>query len=185
MTPTVEHAGSDRRSRRPAGGTAGRTRSRAIRWLVVALVVAVLATFAMARWRTGDAGAPSEVVVGDAIVAETPLGFAAAVYLTIEQRGGDDRLVGASSPVAGAVSLHEMEPLPGGGLMLSTDSIELPSGTTVSLEPFGSHVMLEELVEPLVAGVRVALVLEFDRADPVEVDVEVIDLDRLATLGED
>lgn len=119
------------------------------------------------------------------MVAETPLGFAAAVYLTIEQRGGADRLVGASSPVAGRVSLHLMEPLAGGGLMLPTDVIDIPSGSSVQMEPFGSHVMLEELTEPLRAGSQISLSLRFERADDVDVSVEVIDLEQLARLGED
>lgn len=135
--------------------------------------------------RAADRRAASSVHVGDALVAETPLGFAAAVYLTIEQRGGDDRLVGASSPAADRVSLHVMDVMPGGGLMRSTDWIDLPAGTSVSMEPYGSHVMLEELTEQLVAGERIPLTLEFDRADDVEVSVEVIDLDRLARLVAD
>lgn len=130
--------------------------------------------------RPADPGTASSVRVGDALVAETPVGFAAAVYLTIDQRGGDDRLIGASSPVSDRVSLHMMEAVPGGGVMRSTDSIELAAGTSVSMEPFGSHVMLEELSEPLIAGERIPLTLEFDRADDQEVSVEVIDLDRLA-----
>lgn len=126
----------------------------------------------------------SSITVSGAMVAETPVGFAAAVYLAIEQRGGADRLIGAASPVAGQVSLHLMEPMPGGGLMLPTDEIEIPAGGTVSMEPFGSHVMLEDLREPLTPGREVLLTLEFERHDQVEVLVEVIDLERLAELAE-
>lgn len=160
-------------------------RSRALRTVVLALSVALVVTFVIARGRVSDPGAPSQIEVAGAVVAETPTGFAAAVYLTVEQRGGSDRLVGASSPVALRTSLHVMEPMPGGGLMLPTEAIDIPAGGEVALEPFGSHVMLEELVEPLVAGATVPLALEFDRAGDVVVTVEVIDLERLALLVED
>lgn len=177
MSTVVERADAPPATRRRS--------PRLLRWIVVGLVAAVLATFVVARWRVGDPGAPSEVGVSGAMVAETPVGFAAAVYLTIEQRGGADRLVGASSPVAGRVSLHVMEPMPGGGLMLPTDAIEIPASASVAMEPFGSHVMVEELVEPLVAGSSIPLTLLFERAGDVEVRVEVIDLERLAMLAED
>lgn len=159
-------------------------RGHPLRWVVMALAVLLVAGSLGARWRTADPGAPSEVRVNDAMVAETPLGFAAAVYLTLHQHGGDDRLLGATSPVAERTSLHLMEPLPGGGLMLPIDAIELPAGASIALEPFGSHIMLDELVEPLVAGTEIVLILRFDRSDEVEVTVEVIDLDRLADLGQ-
>lgn len=163
-----------------------RRRSRPqIGWVVLGLLISVMAAGVMIRSRAADPGAPSDIAVTGAMVAETPLGFAAAVYLTIEQRGGDDRLIGASSPIADRTTLHEMTPLDGGGLMLATDAIEVAVGSTVSLAPFGSHVMLEDLIEPLVVGAAVPLTLVFDRSAPVEVLVEVIDLDRLATLGED
>lgn len=160
-------------------------RSRTLAVAVGVLVVVVLGTFALARWRVADPGAPSEIQVSGAVVAETPIGFAAAVYLTIEQRGGADRLIGATSPVAGRVSLHLMEPVPGGGLMLPTEAIEIPAGTTIAMEPFGSHVMVEDLLEPLVAGSTVPVTLRFERAGDLGVLVEVIDLEQLALLGED
>lgn len=160
-------------------------RSRTLAVAVGVLVVVVVGTFALARWRVADPDAPSEIQVSGAVVAETPIGFVAAVYLTIEQRGGADRLIGATSPVAGRVSLHLMEPVPGGGLMLPTEAIEIPAGTTIAMEPFGSHVMVEDLLEPLVAGSTVPVTLRFERAGDLGVLVEVIDLEQLALLGED
>lgn len=184
MTAAVDRSEASSDTSRSSPRTVAR-RPRNLAVLVMSLAVVVLATFGLARWRVSDPGAPSEIRVYGAMVAETPVGFAAAVYLTIEQRGGADRLIGATSPVAGRVSLHLMEPVPGGGLMLPTEAIEIPAGTTIAMEPFGSHVMVEDLLEPLVAGSTVPVTLRFERAGDLGVLVEVIDLEQLALLGED
>ena len=45
--------------------------------------------------------------------------------------------------------------------MRKLDSLPIPGGSTVKLEPGGTHVMLTELGEPLVAGQRIELTLRF------------------------
>lgn len=86
----------------------------------------------------------------------------------------DDRLMGASSPAAGHVELHEMtmdasvmrmRELKGG--------LPLPAGKTVTLAPGGQHMMLVDLRGPLTAGQVIVLQLRFEHAAPVELEVPV------------
>lgn len=57
--------------------------------------------------------------------------------------------------------------------MREVEAIEIPAGEEVALEPGGYHVMLMELVEPLVAGDTFDLTLTFENAGDVTVTVEV------------
>lgn len=57
--------------------------------------------------------------------------------------------------------------------MQPVDSIELPAGKTVKLEPGGYHVMLLDLVEPLEVGQEIELTLSFQMAGDRTVTAEV------------
>jgi periplasmic copper chaperone A len=119
-----------------------------------------------------------------------------AVYLELENAASDDdALVAASVPadVAGWVELHETymvededEGDGGHGMggdgddagapmmaMREVESITIPAGGTTTLEPGGLHLMLMDIVEDLVPGETFELLLEFERADPMTVVVEV------------
>ena len=48
--------------------------------------------------------------------------------------------------------------------MRPVESIELPAGKTVKLEPGGYHIMLLDLVKPLEVGEKIELTLTFDKA---------------------
>lgn len=60
-----------------------------------------------------------------------------------------------------------------GMTMQPIESLELPAGQEVALEPGGYHVMLIDLVEPLVAGETFELTLELENAGEQTVTVEV------------
>lgn len=89
-----------------------------------------------------------------------------------------DRLIGAASPVAQMVELHthieadgimRMRPIEGG--------IEVQAGQTHMLQRGGDHVMLMGVTETLENGDVVPLVLNFEQAGEVELEV-VVDNDR-------
>ena len=65
----------------------------------------------------------------------------------------------------------------GGGAMTmqQVESIPLPAGETVRLEPGGYHIMLLELVEPLEEGQTFDLTLEFESSATQTVTVTVQD----------
>lgn len=59
--------------------------------------------------------------------------------------------------------------------MRPVDSIELPAGETVKLEPGGYHIMLLDLVKPLAKGDKVQVTLTFDKAGTKTVTATVRD----------
>lgn len=90
---------------------------------------------------------------------------------------GGARLIGASSPVAGVVEIHEMVMDGSVMKMRAVAAVELPAGRRVDLKPGGYHVMLMDLVRPLKVGERILLELRLETKDkrlvtqPVEVEV--------------
>ena len=105
--------------------------------------------------------------------ATAPRQDVGAAYMTLTSPV-EDRLLGASSPVAGRVEVHEMTM--DGGVMRMREmgaGLPLPAGTAVVLAPGGLHVMLVDLKQPLVAGQSVALRLRFRDAPPLDLQVPV------------
>lgn len=98
-----------------------------------------------------------------------------AAYLTIlNGTGVDDALIGVSSPAAGTVELHETSADASGMMaMHPVERVELAAGATVSFEPGGYHIMLIDLVAPLVEGATVPLTLTFEHAPAVTVEAQV------------
>jgi periplasmic copper chaperone A len=78
------------------------------------------------------------------------------------------QLVGAASPVAGVVEIHEMRMENDIMRMRAIPALDLPAGRTVELKPGGYHVMLMDLRQPLAAQSQVPLTLVFRNAQGVE-----------------
>jgi copper(I)-binding protein len=99
----------------------------------------------------------------------------AAAYVTLVNRGpADDKLVGASSPIAKHVHLHAEQMTQGNVMrMVAVESVDLPAGKTVTLAPSGMHLMLTELDHPLAAGGTVPLRLRFAKAGDVAIDATI------------
>jgi hypothetical protein len=115
------------------------------------------------------AGAAGPVRVENAWSRPTPPGVAVGVgYLALVNTGGADRLLRASSARAAAVEFHQSTLDHGIERMRELDAVPVPAGGRVLFAPGGLHLMLLGLRQPLVAGERVPLVLEFERAGRVE-----------------
>jgi copper(I)-binding protein len=107
----------------------------------------------------------------------TPMGVG---YMSISNSGSSDiTLVGAATPRAGSVSIHEtsmhegvmrMAPVKGG--------LVIPAGSTVELKPHSFHLMLEKLKSPLREGESIPLTLSFEGAEDMQVELNVAPLDR-------
>lgn len=110
-------------------------------------------------------------------VARPSMGAAAnsAVYLTIENTGADDRLVGVSSDVAERVELHTTV-MEDGVLKMQEleEGVAVPAGEMAKLETGGNHVMLMGLSEPLQVDDSFMLTLEFENAGAIDVEVVVV-----------
>ena len=99
-----------------------------------------------------------------------------AGYMTIVNSGTlDDRLIAAESEVAQRAEFHRMTTEDGIMRMRpASGGITIPAGGQIALEPGGGyHIMLVNLKAPLNAGTRVPLVLRFEKAGSVTVELAV------------
>ena len=94
-------------------------------------------------------------------------------YFTITDSGVADRLVGASTPVAGKAELHESRNENGVIQMRAVPALPLQTGKPVMLTPGGYHVMLMGLKQPLKVGDEFPLTLTFDKAPALTVHVNL------------
>ena len=99
-------------------------------------------------------------------------------YLTLENKGGDDRLLSASAGVSGTVELHSMSMDGDVMRMRQVEAIELPAGKTVELKPGGFHIMFVGLKAPLKAGDSFPMKLKFEKAGEVMVEVKIEATDK-------
>lgn len=97
-----------------------------------------------------------------------------AGFMTIRNTGAvADRLVAATSPVAGRVELHTH--LRDGDVMRMrpVQDIPVPAGGSATLQPGGLHLMFMGLNRPLVAGETIPVTLRFAEAGEVTVQLRV------------
>jgi copper(I)-binding protein len=127
------------------------------RYKTFALTAALsLATFA------GSVQAQAAVQAKDAWVRQTiATQRTTGAFMTLTA-GSDLKLVGASSPAARVVEIHEMAMEGDIMKMRAVPALDLPNGKAVELKPGGYHIMLIELVSPLKAGNTVKVELEVE-----------------------
>jgi len=97
-----------------------------------------------------------------------------AGFLTILNTGAAaDRLVSASSPVAGRMELHTH--IRDGDVMRMrpVEDIPVPAGGSVTLQPGGLHLMFMGLTRNVTAGETIPVTLRFAEAGEVTVQLRV------------
>lgn len=103
--------------------------------------------------------AQAAVEITDAWARATPPGQdVGAAYMSLKS----DRaatLLQASSPVADAIEIHEMSMKNGVMKMRMKDTLALPKGKVVKLEPGGFHLMLFDLKKQLAPGENIDIEL--------------------------
>ncbi len=115
----------------------------------------------------------------DKAVARATVGKQAngAAFLQIENKGTDDVLLSASSPVAAKVEIHMMSMEGDVMKMRALPQLELKSGKKLEMKPGnGPHIMLMGLKKPLVAGDKFPLTLNFRKAGKIDTTVDVADM---------
>lgn len=134
--------------------------------LALALLAPVVATHAAAQ----PAAVRTEQPWARATAPRQTVG---GVYVTLTSPV-DDRLLSASSPVAGHVEVHEMT-MEGNVMRMRelAGGLKLPAGQAVALAPGGLHVMLVDLKQPLAVGQVIPVQLRFEHAPPVDLQVRV------------
>jgi copper(I)-binding protein len=105
-------------------------------------------------------------------VAQQPSGGA---YMTLENRGSaSDRLLEASSPVAASTQIHTMRMEGDVMRMREVGALDLAPAAKVEMKPgAGYHIMLIGLKQPLQAGDKFPMTLNFEKAGRIEVSVTV------------
>ena len=106
--------------------------------------------------------------------ATAPGQTSGAVYATLDNRGPDDRLTGAATDRAAMAMVHKSETVDGVARMRMAGDVPIASGSTVVLAPGGTHIMLEGLKAPLVAGETLPLELRFANGGAHKVDVRIV-----------
>lgn len=138
------------------------------RYFGAAIAAAILAT------TSAFAG---EMMIEDPYVrTSTPTSKTGAAFMTLmNQTDSDDRLIAASSEVAGRVELHtHIEDA--NGVMQMTEiegGIPIAAGEAHVLKRGGDHVMFMGLNRPLEQGTEITVTLTFEKAGDVQVQVPV------------
>ncbi len=144
-----------------------------IRSLIILVLTSMIVLSAgFARAQSSDAS----IVVEKPFSRATPAGSkVGAGYMTITNKGAAaDRLVSASSPVAGEVQVHEMTMQNGVAKMRALPGgLPIEAGKTVTLAPGGNHLMLMGLKAPLKQGDKVPVTLNFEKAGKVDVTLDI------------
>ena len=139
---------------------------RTMKHILIATLVWAAAGSALAQVNVSSAWARSTV----------PGQSGTGAFMTLVSKDGG-KLLGAASPVAGVVELHEMAMDNNVMKMRAIPALDLPAGREVQLKPGGYHVMLLDLKRPLKVGEKVQIELRLETRDgkritqPVEVEV--------------
>lgn len=139
------------------------------------LVLCALALTACTPPAASRGAAQSSIAVSEAYIPQPPNGAAVAGgYLTITNEAGEaDSLIGAASPRAGRVELHEMRMDGAMMMMRRVDAITVPARGETRLAPGGYHLMIFDMPAPIVAGERVPVTLTFAHAGAILVEMDV------------
>jgi copper(I)-binding protein len=106
----------------------------------------------------------------------TPQGIkVGAGYFVIRNRGkSPDRLVSASSPIAGKVEIHQTSIKDGVATMSEVSGgLQIAPGKSLEFKPRSFHLMLHDLKQPLKQGDKFPATLVFDKAGAIDVQFQV------------
>ena len=106
--------------------------------------------------------------------ATAPGAKVAAGYLVLRNHGAaPDRLVSASSPLAGRVETHVTQRDGDVMRMREVKGYEVPANGRFELKPGGPHLMFVDIKQPFKEGERVPLTLRFEKAGEKTVELQV------------
>ncbi len=137
-----------------------------------------LAAVAVAAFLLGSPAMAHDYKAGDLQIghpwARPTAGKVGGAFMAIANTGSQpDRLLGATTSAAEKVELHQT--IRDGDIMRMrpVDAIPVAPGEPVALKPGGLHIMLIGLKAPLKVGDTIPLILRFERAGEVKVDLAV------------
>ena len=103
-----------------------------------------------------------------------------AVYFVIQNHNSAaDKLVGASTDIAGATEIHESKMDGDVMTMNHMDTVLLKPSTQVEFKPGGLHIMLINLKQDLKMGDEVVVTLHFENSPDLTITAPVKDADGM------
>lgn len=114
-------------------------------------------------WSKPLANAKAKITMKDGWAKAAPSGMSGAFGVVMNPTTKPVRLIGAASPVAGMVQIHEMVMKDGAMVMQEVvDGLVVPAKGSLVLKPGGNHLMFMNLKKPIKAGqfVPVSLLTE-------------------------
>lgn len=97
-----------------------------------------------------------------------------AVYFSVRNQGQTpDQLQAIELPDGGQAMLHNSMMQGGIMHMEMMDVQDIPAGGEVALQPGAMHVMLTDLPGPLLKDSQLRLILNFEKAGPIEVQAAI------------
>jgi copper(I)-binding protein len=125
-----------------------------------------------------------DLTVYDAYIRQPASPDVAAAYLTVRNDGNTpDRLSSAYCGAATTTTVHSDSAAMVAGQNAPATPLAVPAKAVASLTPAKGHIMLDQLTGTLKAGDTVSLLLRFDKAGQVLIDVPVIGITEPAPGG--
>ncbi|WP_077048919.1 copper chaperone PCu(A)C [Pseudomonas sp. KK4] len=115
----------------------------------------------------------AQTQVSDAWVRATVAGQPSTGAFMTLQADSDSKLISVQSPISKTVQIHQMSMKDDVMRMGQVQSVALPAGKPVSLDPQGYHVMLLDLTAQVAEGSTVPLTLTVENAKGEKETIEV------------
>lgn len=96
-----------------------------------------------------------------------------AGFMQLRSAGAADRVVGASSPLAGRVEMHVTIREGDVMKMREVKAFDVPAGGTFELKPGGAHLMLMDLKGAFKQGDKVPLTLKLEKGGELKLELSV------------
>lgn len=118
--------------------------------------------------------------VTDAYIRETlPGNQISSAYMKISNNNDHEILfIGASSSISSRIEIHQHSMKNGMMQMRQLKNIKINADENVLLQPYGLHLMIFNLQQPLKDGQKVQLTLHFAKQDDVIINVPVISIKK-------
>ncbi|MEM9473316.1 MAG: copper chaperone PCu(A)C [Pseudomonadota bacterium] len=114
-----------------------------------------------------------QLSIGNATARFLIEGRPGAVFLSIDNKGPDDKLIAASSALSARVELHTHTMDNGIMKMRPVEAIEVPANSRTELKSGGYHIMMFDVETMPEKGSTVPLTLTFEKAGAVQIGAVV------------
>ncbi|WP_371616780.1 copper chaperone PCu(A)C [Streptomyces sp. NBC_00454] len=138
--------------------------------LTAALAISGCSSDAKDSAGSADSGAKPKLTVSGGYMPEPVNDKMAGAFMVIKNDSKTaDKLTGITSPLSDDLQIHETKDQK----MQQVQSMDVPANGELKLERGGNHVMFMGLKNTPKVGDKVTVELRFEKADPIEVELDV------------